>query len=766
MKVLYIYRCPDLGFSIGRVFHPIEREMRKYASVDSFYLPVANYSIRGLITNIFAIHKFLKTKHYDIIHITGTEHYLLPFLIGRKTVVTVHDLAFVYRHKRKWSYFIKYILFVKSLKFATFTTFISKKTESETLSVLKIDKYKTIYNPVDNDFKYSPKVFNKDCPRILHIGTRPQKNLARTIEALAGIPCKLRIIGKITSLEKQRMQDLGITYSSEDKLSDEEIIEEYKKCDIVNFPSTYEGYGMPIVEGQATGRIVLTSGLQPMNEISGNAAILVAPASVDSIRQGYLTIINDDFLREEIIKKGRENIERFNLNAVVEEYYSLYKNILSSTHKYSKLTSIKKSFITIVFRCLTYISNKMRHGYIDFTKLKVCQACSNNLQHISSSNNIIVFNENKKNLFFKECRQHIKFEDYMQQSVTDYFKYICGFKKKDLIKAIIETDIKNIKNKKRLSRLDKYCYSHYDCTSIYTGWNTNNIGLPTLSRLYNEGGSIDVILFMTKFFPDFLKYIRNEVSNYNFSKYLRYGELQTFRCSHSISTKKMADLLGLSDMIPRTEYVKLIIDGKDERIGMIVEESPGICPLLLDDDEKKKITPEFQHQLLNLHIFDTICFQRDHKQENYFVIRNEKGLISGLSAFDNDSPQTFLPIPIIKYETSMRCSPIVDNTNEYNRPYIDKTFAENIISVNFNDIKELLYHDISSFQIYMLCKRIKKMQDVIRRLEDKRKIDKAKWTQDTMQEELGGKYGNTYLKHYMEVDENALVAKIMNGKSI
>ena len=48
MKVLYIYRHPDMGFSIGKVFRPIENEMRKHAEVDSIYLPVPNYSVKGL----------------------------------------------------------------------------------------------------------------------------------------------------------------------------------------------------------------------------------------------------------------------------------------------------------------------------------------------------------------------------------------------------------------------------------------------------------------------------------------------------------------------------------------------------------------------------------------------------------------------------------------------------------------------------------------------------------------------------------------------
>lgn len=79
MKILYIYRNKSLGFSIANVFMPIEAEMRKYAEVDSIYLPEVGANPRKLWTNIRAARKKADSEHYDIIHITGSEHYLIPF---------------------------------------------------------------------------------------------------------------------------------------------------------------------------------------------------------------------------------------------------------------------------------------------------------------------------------------------------------------------------------------------------------------------------------------------------------------------------------------------------------------------------------------------------------------------------------------------------------------------------------------------------------------------------------------------------------------
>ena len=62
MKILYIYRHPDMGFSIGKVFRPIENEMKKHAEVDSIYLPVSNYSFKGMWKNIRYAQRYCKKK--------------------------------------------------------------------------------------------------------------------------------------------------------------------------------------------------------------------------------------------------------------------------------------------------------------------------------------------------------------------------------------------------------------------------------------------------------------------------------------------------------------------------------------------------------------------------------------------------------------------------------------------------------------------------------------------------------------------------------
>jgi len=324
MNILFIYRSEKMGFSIGKVFRPIEQQMKKLYKVDSIYLPNRNYTPYSLVKNILYTKQYIRRKKYDIIHITGTEHYLLPFLTSYNTIITVHDLGFYTGQKKNLRLFVKYLLWIKSLSCAKYVTFISYFSQQEALKLVHLRRCSVIYNPISPDFQPSPKEFNERYPRILHIGTKLNKNLFNTIEALKGFPCQLRIIGKLSETETEHLQKNHIDYSNAFDLSDEEIIQEYQRCDIVNFPSLYEGFGMPILEGQSIGRVVVTSNRSPMKDIAKDCAILVNPTDVNSIRNGYKKAIE---LHELYVERGYKNIKRFSVETIANEYKKIYELI-------------------------------------------------------------------------------------------------------------------------------------------------------------------------------------------------------------------------------------------------------------------------------------------------------------------------------------------------------------------------------------------------------------------------------------------------------
>ncbi|WP_036614772.1 glycosyltransferase, partial [Parabacteroides distasonis] len=115
--------------------------------------------------------------------------------------------------------------------------------------------------------------------------------------------------------------------SNEFDLTDEAVLKEYQNCDIVNFVSLFEGFGMPIIEAQALGRIVITSNISPMKEIAGDGAVIVDPYDICAIRDSYIRVINDYDFRNLVLEKGLINACKYRSYNIANKYIDLYRSL-------------------------------------------------------------------------------------------------------------------------------------------------------------------------------------------------------------------------------------------------------------------------------------------------------------------------------------------------------------------------------------------------------------------------------------------------------
>src|SRR5690606_13296776 len=111
--------------------------------------------------------------------------------------------------------------------------------------------------------------------------------------------------------------------------------------DIILFPSIYEGFGLPITEGNKAGRVVITSNISPMKDIAGDAACLVDPFDVLSIRNGLLKVMEDDVYRERLIKNGFENVKRFDAEFISDQYLAIYQKVAAGAGTEQSATGLK-----------------------------------------------------------------------------------------------------------------------------------------------------------------------------------------------------------------------------------------------------------------------------------------------------------------------------------------------------------------------------------------------------------------------------------------
>ncbi|MDR2407243.1 MAG: glycosyltransferase family 4 protein [Bacteroidales bacterium] len=330
MKINLFFRNKNAGFSIGRVFEPISSELGKLHEVSNWYMPCHQSNVQAVLRNILYAKKVIQKNAIN--HITGDIYYLCWFLPRKNLVVTVHDIGFYTTRRKNIKLFFKYIGWILPLKRAEKVIFISETTKKVVLKHLKLreEQMEVIWNPVSSEYRKTDKRFNKDKPVILHLGMGIQKNLRNLIPALKGIACHLRLVGVLRNEYKQLLEEYKIEYSCVSNLTDKEVVKEYANCDIVNFISWHEGFGMPIVEGQASNKPVVTSNILPMAEIAGDGACLVDPYSQQEIRNAYKRIIEDDNYRESVRIKGYENSKRFNVTEIAKQYLYVYCEILNT----------------------------------------------------------------------------------------------------------------------------------------------------------------------------------------------------------------------------------------------------------------------------------------------------------------------------------------------------------------------------------------------------------------------------------------------------
>ena len=71
------------------------------------------------------------------------------------------------------------------------------------------------------------------------------------------------------------------------------------------FASTYEGFGLPIVEAQAIGLPVITSNMPPMNDTAGDGALLVDPLDEGEIRTALEQLLHSPDVARQLSEQGR-----------------------------------------------------------------------------------------------------------------------------------------------------------------------------------------------------------------------------------------------------------------------------------------------------------------------------------------------------------------------------------------------------------------------------------------------------------------------------
>ena len=179
----------------------------------------------------------------------------------------------------------------------------------------------------------------------LSVGTiEPRKNQVRLVQAYArylaqgGEPLPLVLAGGEGWLMEdfgKRLEELGIAAHTLvlGYVSDEELVWLYRNCFANIYPSLFEGFGLPVLEGMQFGAATLTSRSTSLPEVAGDAAILVDPEDVQGWTQAMLRLAADPAERERLGAAARGQAARFGWDKSAQALLHLYEEALASPRR-------------------------------------------------------------------------------------------------------------------------------------------------------------------------------------------------------------------------------------------------------------------------------------------------------------------------------------------------------------------------------------------------------------------------------------------------
>lgn len=181
---------------------------------------------------------------------------------------------------------------------------------------------------------------------LLNVGSNnARKNLStilKVVKILRDRNWPIRFI-KVGSDFNQNQKDYIQENSLDDKVqyvgqpNDKLLIGFYNAADILIAPSTYEGFGLTVLEAMACGTPVITSNVSSLPEVAGDAAILTDPMDVQAIVDAITRLQQDDSYQQKLVKKGLVRASLFTWEKTAEKVAFVYENILSEKH-YTKFT--------------------------------------------------------------------------------------------------------------------------------------------------------------------------------------------------------------------------------------------------------------------------------------------------------------------------------------------------------------------------------------------------------------------------------------------
>lgn len=299
----------------------------------------------------FSIKKSLKKDGIALFH--GLSHEI-PFSLnkeGIKTIVTVHDLAFLrFPHYFKWLDRTIYNLKCRyACKHADRIIAISEQTKKDIIAYYGIaeSKIRVIYQSCDEGFKQRYPAEALESVRekyhlpqkyILNVGTiEDRKNLAVVVKALKHIAPEytLVVVGKMRPYGEKIKEELKNSALEEriqfvHNVNFEDLPKVYQMASLFVYPSRFEGFGIPIIEALYSGVPVIGATGSCLEEAGGPNSFYINPDDDVALADIANRILSNTSIQEQMIQDGLAYSANFDNEILAQQLINCYVSVLNS----------------------------------------------------------------------------------------------------------------------------------------------------------------------------------------------------------------------------------------------------------------------------------------------------------------------------------------------------------------------------------------------------------------------------------------------------
>jgi len=278
-------------------------------------------------------------------------HYTLPVRSRVRSVVTVHDLTF-FDHP-EWHERAKVVYFRAMIKAAVARADAVVCVSDHTASRLRVHAHPrgelvVIPHGVDHD-RFSPDGDEStdlralarhgiSPPFVAFVGTiEPRKDVPTLVRAFARIapdhPDMQLVVaggdgwGTIDARDAVAVSGVATRIVRPGYVPDGVVAAMYRRARLVVYPSLEEGFGLPALEALACGAPLVSTRGSAIEEVVGDAAVLVAPGDADALAHALRQLLGDDRERERLRAAGPVRAAAFTWDRSVAQHVSLYERV-------------------------------------------------------------------------------------------------------------------------------------------------------------------------------------------------------------------------------------------------------------------------------------------------------------------------------------------------------------------------------------------------------------------------------------------------------